>query len=509
MSNMDTQAALDYHQGTNHPNGSLMDINHVWDPMNPPLPFKLYTNLEAVSLSLDGPPAGQPALSAIASTVKAGPDARIPSLSTLSRVLHFSAGITKTLRRPTGALPFRAAACTGALFHVELYLVCGDLPGLEAGVYHYDPNGSSLDRLRAGDFRQAVADVAGGEPSVAAAPATLIYTDVTWRNACKYQAREYRHAFWDCGTILANTLALASAVDIPASVVAGFADDALGALLGLDPRRELPLAMLPLGFAPDWSTPTSPAVSPLDLETLPISAHERDFPAIREMHAASSLAAGEEVASWRVNAPAHTMPPPTGRLTQLAPHAERDTPSDSIERIIVRRGSTRRFSHEPITFSQLSTALHRATQAIPADFLKPTGTALNDIYLLVNAVDGLTSGSYVFHRGSRSLELLREGDFRRDAGFLGLNQALAADAAVNIFLMAKLDPLLERFGNRGYRVGQLDASITAGRLYIAAYAQGFGATGLTFFDDPVTNFFSPHAEGKSVMFLVALGHRAR
>ena len=33
----------------------------------------------------------------------------------------------------------------------------------------------------------------------------------------------------------------------------------------------------------------------------------------------------------------------------------------------------------------------------------------------------------------------------------------------------------------------------------------FGATGLTFYDDEVTRFFSPHAEGKSAIFLVALG----
>jgi hypothetical protein len=42
-------------------------------------------------------------------------------------------------------------------------------------------------------------------------------------------------------------------------------------------------------------------------------------------------------------------------------------------------------------------------------------------------------------------------------------------------------------------------------LYLAAYAQRLGASGLTFFDDDVTQFFSPHAESKSVMFLVALG----
>ena len=46
-------------------------------------------------------------------------------------------------------------------------------------------------------------------------------------------------------------------------------------------------------------------------------------------------------------------------------------------------------------------------------------------------------------------------------------------------------------------------------MYLAAYAQRIGATGLTFYDDAVTQFFSPHAEGKSAMFLIAVGQRAR
>jgi nitroreductase len=69
--------------------------------------------------------------------------------------------------------------------------------------------------------------------------------------------------------------------------------------------------------------------------------------------------------------------------------------------------------------------------------------------------------------------------------------------------------VLARFGNRGYRVAQQEAAIVGGKLYLAAYALGLGATGLTFFDDDVTAFFSPHAAGKSVMFLVALGHGRR
>ena len=150
-----------------------------------------------------------------------------------------------------------------------------------------------------------------------------------------------------------------------------------------------------------------------------------------------------------------------------------------------------------------------ATQPIPADCLATPGRRLNDLYLIVHAVDGLPSGAYVFHSQHQALELLRAGDFRRQAGELALGQELAADASVVVFCLCDMLALLERFGNRGYRVAQMEGGILGGRMYLAAYAQGFGATGLTFFDDDVTAFFSPHAADKSVMFLIALGYAAR
>ena len=52
----------------------------------------------------------------------------------------------------------------------------------------------------------------------------LVFTDVFARNSVKYQSREYRHAFWDCGTILANTLAITSAHKIPSKIITGFVD---------------------------------------------------------------------------------------------------------------------------------------------------------------------------------------------------------------------------------------------------------------------------------------------
>jgi len=68
-----------------------------------------------------------------------------------------------------------------------------------------------------------------------------------------------------------------------------------------------------------------------------------------------------------------------------------------------------------------------------------------------------------------------------------------------------LGRVLTRWGNRGYRLANLEAGLRGGRLYLAAYGQGFGATGLTFYDRAVVDFFSPRAAGRDAIFVTALG----
>ncbi len=235
-----------------------------------------------------------------------------------------------------------------------------------------------------------------------------------------------------------------------------------------------------------------------------------DYPVIREIHAASSLATGAEAASWRQNAIARTAPTPVGRLFPLSPAVDAELSRESLESVIRRRGSTRVFDRaESISGAELATVLHRATRPLPTDFAGPDLASVIDLYLIVHAVEGIPPGTYFYHPTRAALELLREGDFRDMAGRLGLSQELPADAAVNVYCLVDLERILEARGDRGYRCAQLEGGIRGGLMYLAAYAQRFGATGLTFLDDEVTDFFSPHAEGKSVMFLIALGRSAR
>ncbi|MGH9556674.1 MAG: SagB/ThcOx family dehydrogenase [Terriglobales bacterium] len=508
MTNRELDAAWKYHNETKHSQWSVRNNAHFLDWANQPLPFKIYPELEPILLPREAEQTGVAAFSAIAGWAGGGMVAA-PDLKVLSLLLYFSSGITRQRNYPGGEIYFRAAACTGALYEIELYVVCGDLPDLEAGVYHFGPADFALRRLRSGDWRGWLARASGNEPAVAQAPATIVCSGTYWRNAWKYQARTYRHFGWDNGTLLANLLAMSAAQGLAARLVLGFVDNDVNRLLALDTQREVAFSMVAVGLGAEPARSSAGEPQPLELEALPVSRREVDYPEMRELHAASSLRTPEEVAAWREGlAPTQAAPTSGGEVAPLQPMSEEELPRDPIERVILRRGSTRQFVRKPITLPQLSTMLDAATRGLNADFLAP-GEQLNDLYLIVNAVEGLKPGTYFFDRARRGLEILKQGDFRREAHFLGLEQDLPGDASVAVFFLADLKRILERCGNRGYRAAQLEAGILGGKLYLAAYALRLGATGLTFYDDDVVRFFSPQAEGKCAIFLTAIGHSAK
>jgi SagB-type dehydrogenase family enzyme len=503
--NRNIEATWRYHNLTKHSYQSIRADRHYLDWSNQPSPFKIYPEPQPIGLPVDFASSGVPALEALARADTAASNE--VTIDHLASVLVYSAGVMKEKKYPGGEIYFRAAACAGALYPIEVYVVCGGVEGLAAGVYHFNPGDFALRQLRAGDFRRALARAAGDEVEISRAPVTLVYTAISWRSSWKYRARAYRYHFWDNGMIAANALAMAAALDLPASVVMGFVESEVNKLLGIDGEQELALSLLPIGRARDVSPECAPIeeLSEITYEVIPLSASAVDYASIREMHRASSLTTPEEVREWREV----TFQPPSieaaGEAFPLAPPADDLLPREAIESVIERRASTRRFAPAELPFADLSVIIDRGTRAVPSDFSRGGGESLNDLYLIVNRVEGLPAGAYFYDRASRALELLKRGDFSRQAAYLALEQDLGGDASATIFFMARLDSVLAAFGNRGYRAAQMEAGIIGGKMYLASYAQRRGATGLTFFDDDVTEFFSPHASGKSCMLVVSVG----
>jgi SagB-type dehydrogenase family enzyme len=296
-------------------------------------------------------------------------------------------------------------------------------------------------------------------------------------------------------------LAVSAASGLPAEIVLRFVDSEVNRLLDLDTRLEVSLCLVPIGRTSETSLPPPREAPALGLETIPLSKHEVEYPAMLEMHDASSLESREEVNQWRAKPPVLASSALTDGAVRLPRLPEEEQPKDTIEQVILRRGSTRTFDKAAsITPAQLATILDSATRGLPADFLEPPGAQLNDLYLIVHSVQRLKPGAYFFRCEQNTLEFLKEGEFRAEAHHLGLEQDLPADACVAIFFLADLKPILERYGNRGYRAVQLEAGAIGGRIYLAAYAQHLGATGLTFFDDDVVKLLFTARKGQERHF---------
>lgn len=480
------------------------------NPAIEPFPYKIYTDLPPIPLPRDFSAMPMPALDALAANGELPDGQAIPDLDAIAHLCLRSNGLLKRWTSTTGKeIEFRAAGCTGARYHLELYLVSGDLPGLAAGVYHYAAHDHSLRRLRDGDYRAALVAASGEEPALSSAPVMAVWTSTFWRNAWRYQERAYRHVYWDCGTVLANLLAVAAEEALPARIVLGFADAEVNALLDVDGEREAAVCLVALGRGND-SPPPAPPIAPLGLVARPISAREIDFAEIGAMHDASSLTSGDAARAWRAGAFRPEQPAPSDAVISLEPIPAQELPSESIDTVIARRRSNRHYrAEEPVSFAALSTVLARALRDPAMDCLVPGAPPHFTPYLIVNNVDGMPSGAYAVHPETLALELLRPDDSRAAGSRLACGQEYADAAHVNAYALTDLEPLLAHFGNRGYRLAQLEAAIFGARVQLAAHALGLGAVGSTSFDDVVTDYFSPHAAGKRFMFVAVFGHKRR
>lgn len=497
--NTDIQIARRFHELTTHTPQSVRTSTHTLDWDIKPFPFKVYPELPALPLPREVTPVAVDTLSALDAGAIA-PAAAL-TLERLSALLYLTAGVTKKKAYPGGAeVLFRAAPSTGALYQTEVYVAAGAVEGLDPGLYHFCPGDFTLRRLRAGDVRAPLAEAAA-DPAVARRAATVVLTAIYWRNTWKYQARGWRHLYWDSGTMLANLTAAGQALGLTPCVLTGFVDPQVNRLLGLDADREAALELVALG-PDDAPAPPRPGLEEIRHDVMPLSREEVDYPSLREMQKASMLAAPDDVQAWRRSTP----PPsraPRGPVTAL-PAAHRAA-GRLLDETIRRRASTRRFGHAPLEAAQLATTLWWATRPVPMD----VSAGLVDVFLVVNAVDGLPAGTWRYWPNRHALERLTAGEFRRQSAFLTLEQALGGDAAVTLYFLTPLSAVLAAYGNRGYRLANLEAGLIGGRAYLVAYASGFGASGLTFYDREVVRFFSPHAEGLDAVFVTALGQAAR
>ncbi len=187
--------------------------------------------------SLEGEVSVERALALRRSVRKFAPDAL--SLSAVSQLLWAAQGITD----PAGS---RTAPSAGALYPLEVYLVAGEVSGVRAGVYRYDPRRHRLLLVSHGDARAGVAEAALDQDWVSKAPAIVVIAAVYERTARKYGRRAARYVHTEVGHAAQNFYLQATALGLGTTMVGAFRDEDLSRALALTGRTK-PVALLPVG----------------------------------------------------------------------------------------------------------------------------------------------------------------------------------------------------------------------------------------------------------------------
>ncbi len=157
------------------------------------------------------------------------------TLSQISQLLWAAQGITEEKRG------LRTTPSPGALYPLEIYLASKD------GIFHYVPDGHTLEVISTEDKRKALSFAALGQSCVAQAAVDIIICAVYERVTSKYGQRGIRYTDMETGHVAENIHLQAIALGLSSVPVGAFNGKSVAKILSL-PKDEVPLYIIPVAY---------------------------------------------------------------------------------------------------------------------------------------------------------------------------------------------------------------------------------------------------------------------
>jgi SagB-type dehydrogenase family enzyme len=176
----------------------------------------------------------------------------VVTLKQLSAILQYSYGATRVMTAKTGdSIYLRAAISAGSLYPLEIYPLVLNVPGLQAGLYHYFMPDHALHLVRSGDLLAELLACSSYKELLQHASVAFVITGVWKRTLVKYQQRGYRFLLNDAGALLQNFYLTSTSFGLGCCALGGFYDDQLAKLLQVNPLEEPVLIGFLLGEKPE------------------------------------------------------------------------------------------------------------------------------------------------------------------------------------------------------------------------------------------------------------------
>ena len=185
----------------------------------------------------------------------------------------------------------------------------------------------------------------------------------------------------------------------------------------------------------------------------------------------------------------------------------------SLEEILKRRKSVRKFTDKLLTLREISQILW-ATQGLRDEEgfrTAPSAGALYplEVYLLSAKVENLEPGLYRYVPRDHKLAFELRGDLRKDLWRAALEQDCILEAPATVIISAIFERTTRKYGDRGIRYVFLDAGHAAQNLYLEATALDLGTVAVgAFYDEEVKRVLHLR-EKETPIYLMPVGKPER
>ncbi|MEC4570413.1 SagB family peptide dehydrogenase [Streptomyces virginiae] len=371
----------------------------------------------------------------------------------------------------------RGTASGGGLYPVAVHWAAGPGGPLTPGLYHYAPHQHGVRRLLTGDVTGDVREALGpGAGEAGRATQYLVLSVKYWQNAFKYNSFSFHAVSMDVGALVQTWRLWAAQYGLRIEPLLWFDEDRLARLLGVAAQEEGVFAVVPL----TWQGARTPAEGGATGATARHRDVERsrrviEFEALRRIHRATAGRAADRPEPGALDAAAAHPPRGADPLPLPAPPAP---PAGTARALRERRSSFGRFdASRPVAAGELAAALADcAATRYGTEAERPAGPSLTSLYAFVNHVEGIAPGAYAYDPAAHTLRLVRPGPpgpFLQRTYFLS-NYNLEQAGAV-LVPTVRTTAVLDRVGDRGYRLVGGAVGAVAQTFYTTAAAFGLGA----------------------------------
>ncbi|MEH1837304.1 MAG: nitroreductase family protein [Nostoc sp.] len=353
-----------------------------------------------------------------------------------------------------GPLKLRVNPSAGALYPTEVYVQVRGIEGIVNGIYHLEVENNCLTLIY-----ELIDD--GLEsyiiPGKSINGFIFLISCVYYRSSWKYQNRSIRYCFLDSGHHLGAIAASAFLHNRDIQLIFDFDKLVLNSDLGFE-NKEFITACAVSGEIQDTK------IRRLRLKVPFVSGTDYFEPNqfIEDAYQTTALQKSHQ---------------------QKLEYPQFDIDKDKFYQTVWDRRSIRRFRKESISQEDYLYVVQQLQQSIPTENYEKI-----EIYSVVHQVEGMTPGLY------KGTYLVKTGNFSEKTAYLCINQAIARDGAVTLFLVS--DYL-------NYQTAMQIVGFLGQRLYLTSNYLGIQCSGIgAFYDDETQQFLETN---KDVLYGMVIG----